>query len=120
MSGRIWLCQHELCALFQALAQNGMLPKAKRLRRRVEAIVLGDGTVAQALELGKDEPHPVAGLFAERQFVAHRFIDAVLRLHKSLEALLCWQVHHFIHSRNMKYWRQVRSPCNSMPLELLS
>jgi hypothetical protein len=62
---------HQLRALAQARPEQWMRQIGTRLTERADRVRARGGAVAQALELRKDEPHPVAAFLTGRELLAH-------------------------------------------------
>ena len=68
------------CDIDQARAENGMSQIRLRLGHGRDRIVFRHTAVAEAFDLGKDEPHPVASLLAGAKLVADSRVDRLLRV----------------------------------------
>ena len=58
-----------------------------RLLETGEAEVVGGGAHAEALELRKDEPHPVAGLLSGGELLQHARVAARLGVNEAREVV---------------------------------
>lgn len=95
--------QHAFNAFPEPRPKDGMLPIGLRLVPGCDAEILRERAVAQALELWKNEPHPVAGLYAGSQLDA----DLVLRRDETLQLV------RVAHDHSFGVRRRLRAPRRS-------
>src|ERR1700679_2770007 len=76
---------YQLGALAQPPAQERVIQKGPSFIDALNRILVGSGADAQAFDLGKNEPHPVALLLAVSQLIANLGIDGALRVDETLQ-----------------------------------